>query len=111
MLNVICRLHVVASGLRNEKQHQWLIATGQSRRSRCIGPQPMTSTPIANEIRRWRFERGEMTQEALAQACGVTRQTIIALEAGKYSPSLELAFRIARAFGVGIDEVFRWKTE
>ena len=71
----------------------------------------MTGTPIANEIRRWRFVRGEMTQQALADACGVTRQTIIALEAGKYSPSLELAFRIARAFGVGIDEVFRWKTE
>ena len=44
----------------------------------------MTGTPIANEIRRWRFERGEMTQQALADACGVTRQTIIALEAGKY---------------------------
>ena len=70
----------------------------------------MTGTPIANEIRHWRSERGEMTQEALAQACGVTRQTIIALEAGRYSPSLELAFRIARAFGVGLDEVFRWKT-
>ena len=69
----------------------------------------MTITPISNEIRRWRFERGEMTQEALAQACGVTRQTIIALEAGKYAPSLELAFRIARTFGVGIDEVFKWK--
>ncbi|MET0582535.1 MAG: helix-turn-helix transcriptional regulator [Pseudoxanthomonas sp.] len=71
----------------------------------------MTGTPLANEIRRLRFERGEMTQEALAQACGVTRQTIIALEAGKYSPSLELAFRIARAFGVGVEEVFRWKVE
>ena len=71
----------------------------------------MTGTPITNEIRRWRFERGEMTQEALAQHCGVTRQTIIALEAGKYSPSLELAFRIARAFEVGIDEVFKWKVE
>ena len=71
----------------------------------------MTDTPIGNEIRRWRFERGEMTQEALAQRCGVTRQTIIALEAGKYAPSLELAFRIARAFDVGIDEVFKWKVE
>ena len=69
----------------------------------------MTGTPLANEIRRWRFERGEMTQEALAQACGVTRQTIIALEAGKYAPSLELAFRIARAFGVGVEDVFRWE--
>lgn len=69
----------------------------------------MSGTPIGNEIRRLRFERGEMTQETLAQACGVTRQTIIALEAGKYAPSLELAFRIARAFGVGVEDVFHWK--
>lgn len=69
----------------------------------------MTGTPIANDIRRLRFARGERTQQALADACGVTRQTIIALEAGRYAPSLELAFRIARAFGVGIDEVFRWE--
>lgn len=69
----------------------------------------MTATQIANHIRRFRFERGEMTQEALAQACGVTRQTIIALEAGRYGPSLELAFKIARAFGVGVEEVFQWK--
>ena len=69
----------------------------------------MTGTPIANDIRRLRFERGEMTQQALADACGVTRQTIIALEAGKYAPSLELAFRIAHTFGVGVEEVFRWE--
>lgn len=69
----------------------------------------MVGTLIANEIRRLRFERGEMTQETLAQACGVTRQTIIALEAGKYAPSLELAFRIARAFGVGVEDVFHWE--
>ena len=69
----------------------------------------MAGTPIANEIRRLRFEHGEMTQEALARACGVTRQTIIALEAGKYAPSLELAFRIARVFGVGVEGVFRWE--
>ena len=68
----------------------------------------MTGTPIANEIRRLRFERGEMTQQALADACGVTRQTIIALEAGRYAPSLELAFRIADALGVRIEEVFQW---
>lgn len=68
----------------------------------------MRTTPIANEIRRLRFEHGEMTQQALADACGVTRQTIIALEAGRYAPSLELAFRIARAFGLRVDEVFRW---
>lgn len=69
----------------------------------------MTGTPITNEIRRLRFAHGEMTQQALAEACQVTRQTIIALEAGRYAPSLELAFRIARAFGVGVEEVFRWK--
>jgi len=69
----------------------------------------MAGTPIRNEIRRLRFEHGEMTQEALANACDVTRQTIIALEAGKYAPSLELAFRIARAFGVGVEDVFVWK--
>lgn len=70
----------------------------------------MGSTPIANQIRRLRFERGEMTQQALADACGVTRQTIIALEAGRYAPSLELAFRIARVFGVGVEDVFAWET-
>ena len=70
----------------------------------------MGSTPIANQIRRLRFERGEMTQQGLADACGVTRQTIIALEAGRYAPSLELAFRIARAFGVGVEDVFAWET-
>ena len=69
----------------------------------------MAGTPIGNQIRRLRFERGEMTQETLAQTCGVTRQTIIALEAGKYAPSLELAFRIARAFGVGVEDVFHWE--
>ena len=68
----------------------------------------MTSTPIVNQIRRLRFERGELTQQALAEACGVTRQTIIALEAGRYAPSLELAFRIARALNVRIEEVFQW---
>lgn len=69
----------------------------------------MTGTPIVNQIRRLRFEHGEMTQETLAKAAGVTRQTIIALEAGKYAPSLELAFRIARAFGAGVEDVFRWE--
>ena len=68
----------------------------------------MAGTAVRNEIRRLRFERGEMTQHALADACGVTRQTVIALEAGKYAPSLELAFRIAHAFGVRIEEVFQW---
>ena len=69
----------------------------------------MTGTAIANEIRRLRFERGETTQQALADACGVTRQTIIALEAGRYAPSLELAFRIADALGARIEEVFQWR--
>ena len=50
-----------------------------------------------------------MTQEMLAQRCGVTRQTIIALEAGRYAPSLELAFRIARVFSLGLEDVFQWK--
>lgn len=69
----------------------------------------MTGTPIDNVIRRLRFEHGEMTQQALADACGITRQTVIALEAGRYAPSLELAFRIAHAFGLGVDDVFQWK--
>ncbi|MGE4459082.1 helix-turn-helix transcriptional regulator [Stenotrophomonas acidaminiphila] len=69
----------------------------------------MSGTPVGNDIRRLRGERGEMTQQALADACGVTRQTIIALEAGRYAPSLELAFRIARAFGAGVEDVFHWR--
>lgn len=69
----------------------------------------MSGTPISNQIRRLRFEHGEMTQESLAREVGVTRQTIIALEAGRYAPSLELAFRIARAFGVGVEDVFQWQ--
>jgi putative transcriptional regulator len=68
----------------------------------------MAPTPITNGIRRMR-EQGGITQQALAEACGVTRQTIIALEAGRYAPSLELAFRIARAFGVGVEAVFHWE--
>jgi putative transcriptional regulator len=64
---------------------------------------------IVNRIRRLRFDRGEMTQEELAQKAGVTRQTIIALEAGKYTPSLELAFRIAGAFQVGVEDVFEYR--
>jgi len=61
---------------------------------------------IRNHIRRLRFEQGEMTQEELAQRAGVTRQTIIALEAGKYNPSLLLAFRIARALNSPFERVF-----
>jgi putative transcriptional regulator len=69
----------------------------------------MSGTPVRNDIRRLRLARGRMTQDALARACGVTRQTIIALEAGRYAPSLELAFRIAHVFGVGIETVFHWE--
>jgi putative transcriptional regulator len=69
----------------------------------------MTGTTLRNHLRRLRFAHGEMTQEALAKAVGVTRQTIIALEAGKYAPSLELAFRLARTFAVGVEEVFEWQ--
>ena len=61
---------------------------------------------IENRIRRLRFDAGEMTQKDLADRVGVTRQTILAIENGKYFPTLELAFRIADAFGVGINEVF-----
>ena len=61
---------------------------------------------IKNTIRRWRFERDEMTQEELAVKAGVTRQTIIAIEAGKYNPSLQLAFRLAHALNVSITELF-----
>lgn len=64
--------------------------------------------PIANQIRRLRFEHAEMTQSELAGKIGMTRQTVAAIEAGKYSPSLEAAFRIAHVFGVGLDEVFQW---
>lgn len=65
--------------------------------------------PITNHIRRLRFEHGEMTQADLAQRIGMTRQTIAAIEAGKYSPSLEAAFRIAQVFGCGLEEVFQWQ--
>lgn len=64
--------------------------------------------PIANQIRRLRFEHGEMTQSELAEAIGMTRQTVAAIEAGKYSPSLEAAFRIAHVFAAGLDDVFQW---
>ena len=69
----------------------------------------MTETAVRNEIRRWRQENSTMTQAELARLCGVTRQTIIALEAEKYSPSLELAFRLARALGRNLEEVFRFE--
>lgn len=61
-----------------------------------------------NNIRRLRFEANEMTQAELAEKIGVTRQTLLAIEAAKYSPSLELAFKIARVFGVPLDAVFQY---
>ena len=64
---------------------------------------------INNRIRRLRFDHGEMTQEDLAARAGCTRQTIIALEQGKYVPSIELAFKIARAFGVMLEDVFQYE--
>jgi len=63
---------------------------------------------VSNSIRTLRFHAGEMTQAALAEKVGVTRQTIVAIEQGRYSPSLEVAFRIAHAFGVPLEEVFQW---
>jgi len=69
----------------------------------------MAKPRINNRIRRLRFDHGEMTQEELAQRAGCTRQTIIALEQGKYVPSIELAFKIAKAFGVSLEEVFQYE--
>ena len=68
----------------------------------------MAGTRVRNNIRRLRFEHGEMTQQQLADAVGVTRQTIVAVEKEKYSPSLEAAFRIARVFGVPLEDVFEY---
>jgi len=65
-------------------------------------------TFITNSIRRLRFDHAEMTQQQLAERVGVTRQTIIAIEAARYAPSLDLAFRIARAFGKPLEEVFHY---
>lgn len=68
----------------------------------------MAKTPIRNDIRLMRFTHGEMTQQQLADIVGATRQTIIAIEQMKYAPSLDLAFRIARAFDAGVEDVFHW---
>jgi putative transcriptional regulator len=65
-------------------------------------------TQVTNRIRALRFEHGEMTQAELADRLGVTRQTVIAIEQGRYSPSLEMAFQIARVFGVPLDDVFHY---
>lgn len=66
---------------------------------------------ISNAVRALRFQTGEMTQAALAEKVGVTRQTILAIEQGRYSPSLEVAFRIAGVFGVPLEQVFQHDAE
>ena len=71
----------------------------------------MSSEYLTNNIRRLRFENDRMTQQELADKVGVTRQTIIATEAGKYAPSLPLAFKIAKTFGVPIEQVFQYNNE
>ena len=70
----------------------------------------MGGTIISNRIRQLRFEHGEMTQQQLGQRIGVTRQTLNAIELGKYSPSLEAAFRIAEVFGLPLEQVFQYKS-
>ncbi len=69
----------------------------------------MAANELKNNIRRLRFDNGEMTQQQLADKAGVTRQTIIAIEQGKYAPSLPLAFRITRALGAEIEDVFEYQ--
>ncbi|OYY91511.1 MAG: transcriptional regulator [Sphingomonas sp. 28-66-16] len=69
----------------------------------------MPAPPITNTIRTLRFMASEMTQAELAGKIGMTRQTVAAIEAGKYSPSLEAAFRIAAVFEKPLDEVFQWQ--
>lgn len=71
----------------------------------------MAQSPIGNRVRALRFHHGEMTQQALADHIGVTRQTVIAIEMGKYSPSLEVAFRIADVFGEPLGAVFQYERE
>ena len=69
----------------------------------------MTKGKITNQIRTLRFHTGEMSQAELGKRIGLTRQTVAAIEAGKYSPTLEAAFRIAEVFGKSLDAVFQWK--
>jgi len=71
----------------------------------------VAKSPIKNHIRRLRFDHDEMTQAELAKRVGVTRQTVLAIEKGKYSPSLEVAFKIAAVFEVGIQHVFEYAAE
>ncbi|KGJ97406.1 helix-turn-helix transcriptional regulator [Colwellia psychrerythraea] len=65
---------------------------------------------ISNQLRKKRFEKDEMTQQELAKALGITRQTIAAIEAGKYSPSLEIAFCLTDIFETSLDEIFQWQS-
>jgi putative transcriptional regulator len=76
-----------------------------------VATDPMAQTPFTNDIRTLRFLAGEMTQGDLGDKVGVTRQTIAAIEQGKYSPSLEVAFRIAHVFGKPLEEVFQWQQD
>jgi putative transcriptional regulator len=71
----------------------------------------MDKYKVRNNVRKLRFQNDELTQEQLAEKVGVTRQTIIAIEGGKYAPSLELAFRIALVFGVPLQDVFSYELE
>ena len=71
----------------------------------------MANNCLSNRVRHLRLENGEMTQQQLAEQVGVTRQTIIAIEANRYSPSLTLAFRIARAFGTTVEDVFQYSDD
>jgi len=71
----------------------------------------MSKSNLTNNIRKLRFENGQMTQQQLADKVGVTRQTIIAIESGKYAPSLPLAFKIARTFAVPIEQVFQYQDD
>lgn len=80
--------------------------------ARLGGPRRLRlESKIHNAVRRLRFESGEMTQQALADRVGVTRQAIVAIEGGKYAPSLELAFRIASAFGKPLADVFQYDVD
>lgn len=69
----------------------------------------MAAPRVVNQLRRLRFDAGEMTQQELADRVGVTRQTILSIEGDKYAPSLELAFKLARAFDKPLEEVFQYE--
>ena len=83
-------------------------SVGEDRRLPAGLPAVVKPTRVTNSIRALRFAHGEMTQAELADRIGVTRQTVIAIEQGRYSPSLEMAFQIARVFGVPLDDVFQY---